>query len=290
MTTGPRLSGGTADAAGVAFAGLACTIVCGPGAVAVTRLALSIYAGAGLRLPLCILTPRRCARELGLPAEANGIAVHFDEDVPGFEHIRTALMRLQAKGALGGRSVGWYLQQYLKLAHAWHGETPCFIHDGDTIFAPVLLQALAASPQLFTTREGTDSYNFAARAAGLPTETRSFVANGGLFHPKALQALHEDPAEWFLDVMDRGVQRSGGQGDFSEYQIMGALLKDRLPMRQIRMFRRFDLLCNPASSTASDRVQRALAHYDAIAFEAGHHSSAFKRWTSRLAYGLRYSW
>lgn len=290
MSVGARLSDGNDDAADVASAAITCTIVCGPGAAAVTRLALSLYRQADLRLPISILTPRRCAQELNLPAEAGAVTIHFDEDVSGSEEVLSALKGLQARGVLGGRSVGWYLQQYLKIAHAWNAQVPCFIHDGDTIFAPALLQALTRSPQLLTTREGTDSYNYAARAAGLPTESRSFVANGGLFCPATLRGLHADPAHWFLEVMDRGVQRSGGQGDFSEYQIMGSLLKDRWPMRQISMFRRFDLLCHPDSPNAMGRSQRALARYDAIAFEAGHHSSIAKRWACRLAYGLRYSW
>jgi hypothetical protein len=216
--------------------------------------------------------------------------VRFDEDVEGFDEVRSELQRMHAQELLKGRSVGWYLQQYLKLADAWRSSTRCFIHDGDTVFSPHLLRRLAVSHELLTTREDTDSYNFAAQTVGLPTEVRSFVANGGLFYPDVLQRLHTEPARWFLDVMDQGVLRSNGRGDFSEYQIMGALLKEQLPMRRIAMFRRFDLLSRPDAPQAVSRVQRALVRYDAVAFEAGHHSSLPKRWAGHLAYGLRYSW
>jgi hypothetical protein len=268
-----------------------CAIFCGPRTSEVARLATSIYRAQELTWPMTLWTPRRLENEFGWTGEVPGLALRFDEEVKGFDQVAEFLREHHAQGRLGGRSTGWYLQQYLKLAVAWEAGGPVFIHDGDTIFSPGLMAEQMHSPFLMTTKEGTDRYSAAAQAVGLPTHPRSFVANGGLFIPEVLRSLDADPATWFMDVMARGVLGEGAQGDFSEYQIMGALLTPRLPARPITIFRRFDLLVSsPARPDARRKVVLALKRYDALAFESGHRASAARRFLGLCAYGVGYSW
>jgi len=267
-----------------------CTIVCGPDAGPTTRLALSIYRDAGIDIPMAVLTPERCAHDSSwndFPA----VRLLLDEEVRDRERIVSFLETHRTKNALRGRSTNWYLQQYLKLSHVWNSASPIFVHDGDTIFSPALLQQQMVSPFLMTTKEKTLAYNAASLAAGIPIYGKSFVANGGIFYPEYLQMLSANPADWFIEVMERGVIRSGSIGDFSEYHIMGSLLKKNFPIRQIAIFRRFDLLVpSPQNLDAKRRCLLALKRYNAIAFETAHRSTPVKRLLGRLAYLAKYSW
>lgn len=267
-----------------------CTIVCGPMAVQSTRLALKIYRDAGLDIPMTVLMPERCARDEGWK-EFPAIRIAVDEEVKDRDRVLSFLTTAHNSGYLKGRSTNWYLQQYLKLAHSWEALGSVFIHDGDTIFAPLLLAELQVSPYLLTTNEDTTAYNAAARECGLPTYKASFVANGGIFLPAVLKSLSSDPAEWFLEIIKKGVIADGVTGDFSEYQIMGSLLRQNFPIHKIKMFRRFDLLVQPnLDSLAERKCAAALKKYDAIAFEMGHRSTPLRKVLGRLAYSVGYSW
>lgn len=270
---------------------LQCAVFCGPGAATTVQLALTVYRNANLALPISIVTPAHYAETLRPLTESTGITLLHDESIEGFEQVRRYLQDRDTVIAAKSRSAGWYLQQYLKIALAWSSPMPVFIHDGDTIFAPNLLRRMQTSPFLMTTREDTAAYNIAIRAAGLPTHDRSFVANGGLFMPHSLQSNAANPLAWFKRIMDETVLAPGAQGDFSEYQFMGSLLKDQLPTHRLRIFRRFDLLApNLKDDNILTMILDALSLYDAVAFESLHTSSFSKRLLGRLAYSVGYSW
>lgn len=231
------------------------------------------------------MTPERGA------AAFEGLArVRTDESVPGHADIAAWLEAERARVMRHGRSTGWYLQQYLKLAVAWHAPEPVFVHDGDTVFAPALLLALAGAPALLTTREDPTSYNRAAAHLGLPGHTRSFVANGGLFDGETLRSLDAEPAAWFTGAMERAVLAPDDGADFSEYQLMGGLLAARWPLRPLRLFRRFDLIASAETGGGRERAERALRRYDAIAFETAHRATWSKRVLGRVAFAARVSW
>lgn len=268
-----------------------CAVFCGPGAAATVQLALTVYRNADLAIPISIVTPAHYAETLRPLTESMGITLLHDESIEGFEQARRYLQDCHTAIAAKRRSTGWYLQQYLKIALAWTNSVPLFIHDGDTIFAPKLLRRMQISPFLMTTREDTAMYNAAIRATGIPTHDRSFVANGGLFMPHALQSMAANPLVWFKRIMDETVLAPGAQGDFSEYQFMGSLLKDQLSAHRLRIFRRFDLLApDLKDNNILTLVLDALSTYDAIAFESLHTSSFSKRLLGRLAYNIGYSW
>jgi hypothetical protein len=269
-----------------------CAIFCGPSAIAAVELALSLYAEAELTMPIEVIAPARCSAALRkvCPSDLN-VQLLSDEDLPGHAEALRELERRADALQRRGRSARWYLQQYLKMARAWHAERRVFIHDGDTVFAPRLLEELAFRPQLLTTREQVSTYNDAQRQMGLASHERSFIANGGLFEPALLRRLADEPLSWILQFLDHAVLTEHGGGDFSEYQIMGSLiLRERgWPEHPLRLFRRLDLLVSePMSGRA--RVKGAWARYDAVAFETVHHTSVAKRVAARAAWILGHSW
>jgi hypothetical protein len=262
---------------------LRCALFCGPGSITATRLAIDLYARGGARLDLTVVTPASCAASFG--GEATVLA---DEAVPGHAEIVAWLAAERARITRRGRSTGWYLQQYLKLAVAWHAPASVFVHDGDTVFAPAMLHELAERPAVMTTREDPSAYNRAAAHLGLPSHARSFVANGGLFDGETLRTLGADPVTWFTGAMERAVLAPDDGADFSEYQLMGALLATRWPLRPLRLFRRFDLIASAEGGRQC--AERALRRYDAIAFETAHRASWSKRVLGRFAYAANVSW
>jgi hypothetical protein len=270
---------------------LTCAIFCGPASASATSLALSVYRTAKLDIPIELVTPERCRPMVESIAEHFGVSLVMDEQVEGYAEVSDFLREHAQLLHARGRSVGWYLQQYLKMSHAWRAHCPLFVHDGDTVFRPSLLQDIARAPYLLTTRENIAVYSSAASNLGLPTYPLSFIANGGVFLRDALESLGSNPVRWFISAMTKVVLPAIDGADFSEYQIMGALLSKRLPNRPLKIFRRFDLLVADASSdVALSRVNHALDRYDAVAFEALHRAGWFKRFAGRLAYASRRSW
>ncbi len=269
---------------------LRCAIFCGPGTGAIAALSSAIYQSSAAQIQIEIVTPARLVDEVKKLASFD-LAIVRDEDLPGYARVHSFLESRRNQLSSRGRSIGWYLQQYLKLAHAWHASSRMFVHDGDTVFSPALLHRLSTEPFLMVTREQVDTYNRAAIKVKLPIHRQSFIANGGLFDPAVLASLGASAQDWFINTMERGVLDNSETADFSEYQIMGALLAKSLPIRPIRMFRRFDLITiAPDHPTTRSRTDLALLRYDAVAFESGHRSSWVKRTAGRLAYCARYTW
>lgn len=269
---------------------ITCTIICGPQAIPATRLAIKIYNDHKPSIPITVLMPAQIRHQADWQTSATRL-IAIDEEIIDRDRIISFLSHQHHLGALRGKSVNWYLQQYLKLAHSWNSTHPVFINDGDTIFSPKLLDEMFNSPFLLTTNESTAIYNNTAAACNLPTNERSFVANGGLFVPTALRRLSNNPADWFIETMQRGVIKQNGNADFSEYQIMGSLIKNEYAQRRIKLFRRFDLITNPSNAAATTKkANEALKYYDAIAFEPAHNSSPKHRLLAKIAYAIGYSW
>lgn len=267
-------------------------IFCGPSALTTVQVSLGVYRAAALGLQVELVTPLQCWEKLAPVAAEFGASLRIDEELEGYTEVLHFLQTQREQLSVRGRSVSWYLQQYLKLTLAWRAADTVFVHDGDTVFAPALLKRMASAPSLLTTKEDITAYSLTARRLGLPCYPKSFIANGGLFIPSALQALGTDPAGWFIDAIRRGVlECSESRADFSEYQIMGALLVAKLPVKPLRIFRRFELLAaaSPDAGTLA-KVTRALERYEAVAFETGHQASRLKQMAARLAYLVGHSW
>lgn len=251
-----------------------------------------LYVGANTKVDLAVISPRRELKAWQEPYEAGAVQLVADEDVPGHARISAWLSERADRWAAVGRSTGWYLQQYLKLAYAWNRPGATFVHDGDTIFSPSLLAEIGRRPMLLTTREDAAVYNEGCRRVGVPVGANvSLVANGGLFDGPLLRGLGA-PEVWFERALE-GTALAPGAADFSEYQIMGnlQLSRRRLPLRALRFFRRFDLLAPRSGEMPPDStLARALDRYDAIAFERGHRRGAMRRVAGRLAYWSGRTW
>lgn len=268
--------------------GLTTAIFCGPTSGPTAHLSLDLHGPDVCGDALELVTPARCEAALRLGRAE--LSIRIDEEIPGYAEVSRFLATHQDVLRRRGRSTVWYLQQYLKLAYVWDKSSWVFIQDGDTLFSPSLLGEMRLSPFLLTTREDITAYSATAASVGLPVYPRSFIANGGVFSPQVLRGLAPRAADWFIDVMQRAVLPAAG-ADFSEYQIMGALLARDLPIRPLRLFRRFDLLAGSGGGPSTlERARRALARYDAVAFEAAHQSSVIKRLAGQLAYRVGYTW
>jgi hypothetical protein len=271
---------------------LYCAIFCGPSTFDIARIALSVYRYAELDIEVKLITPQSCAFAADSIAREFGVPICFDESIEGFEEVKSFLEQHKKDFELRKRSWKWYLQQYLKLGFAWKADRMVFIHDGDTIFSPNLLRQLSEKPVLLTTREKIDIYLLGLKLLGLPESYESYIANGGIFDPAALQELSLNPSTWFIEAIKTCVLNSDANAsDFSEYQIMGSLLKDRLQSQKLKMFRRFDLLVvKDVHKVDYLDFNESFKKYNAIALEMFHHRSLLKRIIANFVYNLGFSW
>lgn len=273
------------------FEKLHVAIFSGPGTEDIVSTAIDLYYRAGLPLDLVVVSPNN---NYDIASSVSIANTKTDDSIIGFIEVTGWLDEHADRLAAKGRSVGWYRQQYLKLGYAWQLPGTCFIHDGDTIFSPALIHSLCNSSMLLATRENNSNYDLGCHQLGIPPNgSCSFVANGGLFNGQLLRSLSTNPAEWFINSMER-ILKEPGCGDFSEYQIMGNLMKSQNPKirtHSMQFFRRMDLL---ATSThilpPMQLITQALARYDAIAFERNHHRSTLRRILGQLMYWTGRSW
>lgn len=267
--------------------GLPIIISSGPRSLPVASLAAQYYQSSSSgALDLVLLRPRACA-DFELPLTIRTVD---DEAVPGFAHVRERLTALSPKIRAYGRSPGWYLQQYLKLAGIRHiAPQGAILTDGDTIFSIELLKDLVERPTVLTTKEKFGNYNNFVEAIGIAPHHESCVANGNVFYPALLPPAVTEPAG-FLELVEQHVVASDGASDFSEYQLMGSILAPRLTTRRIRMFRRFDLLGRAEATPSIGKVTEALRRYDAIAIEYEHHRSVSRRVLASVLFRFGYSW
>lgn len=270
---------------------LHCAIFCGPGSEDVVEMALRLYKKAELGIDAVIVAPRDVLASRKIKTHAWEVVA--DEDIVGIAKVQDWLRSHADEFRMTGRSPNWYRQQYLKLAYAHYRKALTFIHDGDTIFAPALLAAITTQSMLLTTREDPTMYNEGCNRLHLPTPLRaSLVANGGLFDGGLLRDFGVPMSDWFIAAMKVIVLDSPG-ADFSEYQIMGQMASTRhaWPSRLLKLFRRFDLLTPLDQALPSDdRINRALSHYDALAFERGHRRNLYRRVLGHAAYWGRRTW
>ena len=267
-------------------------IFCGPGTEDIVSTAITLYCNNDLPIELIVVSP--CNIDFvnqGTPA--NTLLIR-DDSITGFSEVSYWLEAHSDRFAAKGRSVGWYRQQYLKLAYSWKQDNSCFIHDGDTIFSPDLIRRLCKYRMLLATHEDPRLYDLGCTELGINVNNcPSFVANGGLFSGQLLRSLSGDPAEWFITSMEL-ILKHPGNADFSEYQIMGNLFNISNPIIQIhnmRLFRRMDLLADSIQELPPQRlIIDALDRYDAIAFERNHSRSTARRYLAYLMYRIGWSW
>jgi hypothetical protein len=268
---------------------------CAKDSLRFAHLAVRYYARIGFPVNVIIYTPsenNKILNSLNLP----NCLVANDESIPGYEEIVKFLN--SKRGEIlekKRRTVGWYLQQYLKVAAAFHSSEPIFISDGDTIFSGNLLADISRSPKLLTTKENPDTYNNGCRVLGYSTFPVSFVANGGLFCPRELRLRIPCCTKWFQNSLETILDDNNRASDFSEYQIMGNILSSKLNSRRLRIFRRFDMLSkledlDSVSDVYLSKLERIFNRYDALAWEFGHKSYPIKRVVARLAFLCNYSW
>jgi len=271
---------------------LYCAIFCGPSTFDIARIALSVYRYTELDIEVKLITPQSCASAADSIAGEFGISICFDESIEGFEEVKSFLEQHKKDFELRKRSWKWYLQQYLKLGFAWKADRMVFVHDGDTIFSPSLLRQLSQKPALLTTREQVNIYLLGIKLLGLPESCKSYIANGGIFDSLVLQELSLNPSAWFIEAIRTCVLNSDANtSDFSEYQIMGSLLKDRLESQKLKMFRRFDLLIGKDIHKLDYLdFNESFKKYDAIALEMSHHRNLPKRIIANFLYNLGFYW
>lgn len=266
-------------------------IFCGPGTAVILNNILAIYTKELIGINFVIVTPNTYKPNIEHLIEKYKIEITLDEDIEGFQEVSKWLdLRFKNKQK-NNRAKGWYLQQYLKLAYCWTSKTPVFINDGDTIFSPVLLSKLLKKPELLTTRESPKIYNAFLEKINIKGCEKSFVANGGLFYPSELINLNQNPAEWFIKSLDICLKNHEDDCDFSEYQLMGSMLSSSLNKRELKLFRRFDLIKQCDSSTSSiKKIEKALNRYDSISYENFHKKSRVKKILIIIAFAIGYSW
>jgi hypothetical protein len=271
-----------------------CAIFCSPTALDIVKVALRVYKYASIDLEIQLVTPQSftCNADLENIVSEFGISICFDETIEGFKEVKNFLEKNKESFELRKRSWKWYLQQYLKLAFAWKTDRMVFIHDGDTIFSPRLLRQLSQKPVLLTTRENVDIYLLGIKLLGLPESFESYIANGGIFDPLVLQELSLDPSSWFIEAVKTCVFNSDANAsDFSEYQIMGSLLRGRLKSQKLKIFRRFDLLVGKDIRKLNYlNLNESLKKYDAVALEMFHQKNLTKRIIAKCLYNLDFSW
>lgn len=259
----------------------------GPSSIRIAHLAAHYYSSmAGASHKVVLVRPSRCAGEGHvLPGGATSID---DEALPGFFEVRSFLRSVEDDLRAIGRSSGWYLQQYIKLAAVEHvGAEISFVTDGDTLFSRRLLEDILANPVVLQTGERYPGYDRLGVRLGIRPARRSCVANGGFFVPGRLSVASPQS---FIDTIANLVLPSGGAMDFSEYQLMGSILAPEIGTRALRMFRRYDLLLSRGDPFRLCDLERALRRYDAVAIEVHHERSPARRIAARLFYHFGYSW
>jgi len=267
-----------------------CAIFCGPSTLDIVALTLKVYKHAQVNTEIQLVIPKEYSHYAEKMTDEFGVSICFDEDIQDIEMVSSFLQHYRDK--LRGRSWKWYKQQYLKLGLAWKSDRMVFIHDGDTIFSPAILEQLIQKPFLLTTGERVHIYVAGLNLLGLPLSSKSYIANGGIFDPSILKNISSDPSSWFIEAIKKCILSSNtDRVDFSEYQIMGSLLQDSISSRQLKLFRRFDLLSGENISKINYlNVIKSLEKYDAIALEMYHHRSLSMRIIARLLYSLNFSW
>lgn len=262
-------------------------VICaGPRALPTAAVASHYYAANGIQS--IVVRPAACAdHDAHLEPSTRCIS---DEALPGVETVGAYLRAHRDRLASFDRTPGWFLQQFIKLAAVAMLDTDyVFIADGDTIFSHRLLRDVLARPAILTTGEKYENYDRLLVALGLTPPQQSCVANGNFF-PRELMLQRLATPEGFVSILEEHIFPSGGELDFSEYQITGSLLQSRLAMRRIKMFRRFDLLIDGLEHVPTAFVERALRRYDAVAIEANHRRSPARQIAARLFYSLGRSW
>lgn len=262
-------------------------VICaGPRALPTAAVASRYYASNGIRSIL--VRPAECAAH-DIRFEP-GTRCIDDEALPGVETVGAYLRAHRDRLASFDRTPGWFLQQFIKLAAVAMLDTEyVFVADGDTIFSHRLLRDVLARPVILTTGEQYENYDRLLVVLGLTPPERSCVANGNVFPRDPLLQRLATP-EGFVSLLENHVFPSGGELDFSEYQITGSLLQSRVAMRRIKMFRRFDLLIDGLEHIPAAFVERALRRYDAVAIEANHRRSPGRQIAARIFYGIGRSW
>ena len=262
--------------------------------IKVTDAALRYYLKSVPSIDVSVITPSK--KEI-LPCVSQSILSNInliqDDEVEEYKVVKEWLSSQSQSIRRKNRAISWYLQQYLKLSLAWNSREPVFISDGDTIFATRILNEMSENPFLLKTKEIVHRYDQGQVAIGMPLANRSYIANGGYFEPSFLKSLSNNPEEWFINSLQQ-ILALEGDGDFSEYQIMGTLLSENLIAKQLKLFRRFDLCVKGVNFLDNEqslsKMSNALESYDAIAFEFGHNSSPLKRSMARIALKIGYSW
>ena len=241
------------------------------------------------KIDVYIVTPKKNEDAF----KSKNVKLIFDENVVGYEEVLNYLNSVKTQIHSKKRSVGWYLQQYLKLAVCYYNfpEQPIIVHDGDTVFSEKIMNLMLSSSTLLCTREKNfQIYNNYLRAIGLKVPNYSYVANANIFYSPKIGTLlsSQELYSWFIDTFQKLVLLND-DFDFSEYQLTATLLHNDLNSKQINFFRRFDLI-EDSFEEIDVAVEHGLNKYNALAFEFGHDTTKTKKIIAKIAYMLGYAW
>jgi hypothetical protein len=265
----------------------AIAIFSGADDVDVLRRAVQYYHESNVTLPVTII----CPSNTNLGHLNTLCSIVFDEDLPGYNEVSRWLKDHEAVIQARSRATGWYLQQFLKLSYALLSKETIFISDGDTIFSSRRIQALVHCPHVIATRENVGRYESFLADCGLASRGVSFIANGGIANSRILAPYVNTPCGFFLRALDSFLKLKSVRSDFSEYQLLGAVAAKYVPVHEVRLFRRYDLIVSRRMLlNGGGRVERALFNYDAIAFEYRHASGPMRRLAARAMLSLGYRW
>ncbi|MDH6504720.1 hypothetical protein [Polynucleobacter sphagniphilus] len=231
-----------------------------------------------------ILSPRNEINSfMDVAIGINKVNLICDETLYGFGKVRKFLEENLTEIKRKNRSIGWYLQQYLKLAHCYTSEKDLLIIDGDTIFSSTFLEKYLKNPYLMRTNEKIAEYSVSSIFQKVSDSRYSYIANAGYFSPNILKKYIDNIDDWFINTVSKVIKNDS---DFSEYQIMASLLKNEKKIiheKNIKIFRRFELIDNVS-------WDNALIRYDAITIEQNHKVNMLNKLIAKYMYKVGYSW
>lgn len=233
---------------------------------------------------ICLLTPNKEKDSfVDIAIQFNNINYISDETLYGYTKVKNFLEENYKQINRKKRSVGWYLQQYLKLAHCYGSKNDLIIIDGDTIFSKNFLKHYLKNPFLIKTKENHQAYQVSNLFQNITNSDSCYIANAGYFSPYILKKYILEIDSWFIEAITKILINNY---DFSEYQIMASLIKNEqyiLNEKYIKIFRRFELI-------EGVTWNKALVKYDAISMEQNHNKTLLKKILAKQMYKVGYTW
>ena len=255
-----------------------------------TRKAIKYYSEFILHKDMVIIAPLQSVFfSDDFISEYPQITLVGDEDIKDYHVVKEFLTYHSSNIPHTGRSVGWYLQQFIKLSYLHQSPENVFLSDGDTIFSRALIGKIIKDPFLITTREDIGRYMALGLSLGMPMKKTSYISNGGFFDTRLIRQYIESPVSFFKRSFDLIFHNK--EFDFSEYQILGSINAIKYRSNPIRIFRRWDLLLTKEDWEKSiTPIESALDKYDAISWETEHTKGCLKRIAAKFLYFTNFTW